>query len=190
MFDAKGKVAKSIVDHFESKFPRERSGKMEFSEAPGQPESFAQGGKLTTNARKHIATKNFAGPDRSYPIQDASHARNALARVSQHGSPELKAQVRAKVHSKYPGIEQSHAEGGEVEDGDHMEALASHAEAMHEARENKDHKGYARALNAFLDERELHKSQLPEGVSAKDVDYGDVSDSKDTENTIAGDEYD
>ena len=66
--------------------------------------------KLTAAARKKISGKNFAGPDRSYPIEDASHARNALARVSQHGSPALKAKVRAKVHAKYPGIGKSHGE--------------------------------------------------------------------------------
>lgn len=60
--------------------------------------------KLTTKARKKIPTGKFAGPDRSYPIEDASHARNALSRVSQHGSPALKARVRAKVHREYPGI--------------------------------------------------------------------------------------
>jgi hypothetical protein len=64
----------------------------------------AVGGKLTAAARNKIPDKNFAGPDRSYPIEDASHARNALARVSQHGSPELQARVRAKVHAKYPNI--------------------------------------------------------------------------------------
>jgi hypothetical protein len=63
--------------------------------------------KLTAAARKKISGKNFAGPDRSYPIEDASHARNALSRVSQHGSPALKAKVRAKVHAKYPGIGKS-----------------------------------------------------------------------------------
>jgi hypothetical protein len=60
--------------------------------------------KLTTEKRNAIPTGEFAGPDRSYPIEDASHARNALARVSQHGSPAVKAEVRAKVHAKYPGI--------------------------------------------------------------------------------------
>lgn len=60
--------------------------------------------KLTTAARKAIPTKNFAGPHRSYPIQDRSHAANALSRVSQFGSPELKARVRAKVHAKYPTL--------------------------------------------------------------------------------------
>ena len=63
--------------------------------------------KLTAAARKAIPTKNFAGPDRSYPIADKSHARNALARVSQFGSSALKARVRAKVHAKYPSIKLS-----------------------------------------------------------------------------------
>jgi hypothetical protein len=44
---------------------------------------------------------------RKYPINDRSHARNALARVSQHGSPAQKARVRAAVRRRYPGIKQS-----------------------------------------------------------------------------------
>jgi len=73
--------------------------------------------KLTTKGRKAIATKNFAGPDRSYPIEDASHARNALARVSQHGSPAVKAEVRAKVHAKYPGIGKGNVDRSSHHDG-------------------------------------------------------------------------
>ncbi len=68
--------------------------------------------KLTAAARKAIPTKNFAGPKRSYPINDASHARNALARVSQFGSSGLKAKVRAKVHAKYPSIKMSNVMKG------------------------------------------------------------------------------
>lgn len=60
--------------------------------------------KLTAHARNQIAAKNFALPGRRYPIEDANHARNALARVSQHGTPAEKATVRRKVHAKYPGI--------------------------------------------------------------------------------------
>jgi hypothetical protein len=64
---------------------------------------------LTTKARKKIPKGEFAIPSKrpgsgSYPIPDKAHARNALARVSQHGSPAEKARVRAKVHAKYPGI--------------------------------------------------------------------------------------
>ena len=60
--------------------------------------------KLTAKARKAIPTKDFAGPDRSYPVEDRNHARNALARVSQFGTAALKAKVRAKVHAKFPDI--------------------------------------------------------------------------------------
>jgi hypothetical protein len=65
--------------------------------------------KLTTAARKKMKSSTFAIPSKkpgagSYPIPDKSHARNALARVSQHGSSSEKARVRAKVHAKFPGI--------------------------------------------------------------------------------------
>lgn len=60
--------------------------------------------KLTTRARKAIPSSKFALGGRRYPIEDASHARNALARVSQHGTPAEKATVRAKVRHRYPSI--------------------------------------------------------------------------------------
>ena len=63
--------------------------------------------KLNAKSRNALPSKDFAGPDRSYPIEDKSHARNALARVSQHGSPAEKAKVRAAVHKKYPDIQAS-----------------------------------------------------------------------------------
>ena len=59
--------------------------------------------KLTAGKRNALPGKAFAGPDRSYPVNDMSHARNALSRVSQFGA-ELKARVRAKVHKKFPTI--------------------------------------------------------------------------------------
>jgi hypothetical protein len=60
--------------------------------------------KLTTRARNKIKGSNFALSGRRYPIHDASHARNALSRVAQHGSSSEKAKVRAAVRRKYPGI--------------------------------------------------------------------------------------
>ncbi len=59
--------------------------------------------KLTEKARDKLPAKDFAGPDRSYPVENASHARNALSRVS-NKSPDLKARVRAAVHKKFPDI--------------------------------------------------------------------------------------
>ncbi len=64
--------------------------------------------KLTTKTRNAIPTKSFALPGRRYPIEDKSHARNALSRVAQNGTPAEKATVRAKVKRKYPSIGVQH----------------------------------------------------------------------------------
>lgn len=60
--------------------------------------------KLTSKQRKSLKSSSFALPGRRYPINDANHARNALARVAQHGTPAEKAKVKAAVHRKFPGI--------------------------------------------------------------------------------------
>lgn len=39
--------------------------------------------KLTSRERNALPNKAFAGPDRSYPVQDRSHAANAKARAQQ-----------------------------------------------------------------------------------------------------------
>jgi hypothetical protein len=62
---------------------------------------------LTTTGREKIAPKNFAMPkSEKYPIHDLAHARNALARVAQHGSSSEQAQVRSKVYAKYPALKE------------------------------------------------------------------------------------
>lgn len=66
----------------------------------------------TKTGRQSMASKNFALPKgtgskpgtNQYRIDDAAHARNALARVAQHGSPSDKRTVRRKVARKYPSI--------------------------------------------------------------------------------------
>lgn len=63
--------------------------------------------KLTTKQRKKLPKKSFAIPAKapgsgSYPIEDPAHAMNALARVSQFGTPAEKKLVRSKVAKKYP----------------------------------------------------------------------------------------
>ncbi len=61
--------------------------------------------KLTSKGRKRMKSSSFAIPSkRKYPINDKAHARNALARVAQHGTPKEKAQVRRAVKRKYPSI--------------------------------------------------------------------------------------
>lgn len=45
--------------------------------------SEAQLAKLSTKARKALPKADFAGPGRSYPVQDKRHAANAKARATQ-----------------------------------------------------------------------------------------------------------
>jgi hypothetical protein len=54
--------------------------------------------KLTAKARSKIPTSQFAGPNRTFPIQDRAHAANAKARASQFASPALKAKIFAKAN--------------------------------------------------------------------------------------------
>jgi hypothetical protein len=67
---------------------------------------------LTAARRRKLPRSSFAVPKgkgsrpekNSYPIHDPAHARNALARVAQHGSPFEQRAVRAAVARRYPGI--------------------------------------------------------------------------------------
>jgi hypothetical protein len=60
---------------------------------------------LSTKERKKLKKKSFALPGkRKYPIPDKAHARNALARVAQHGSPSEQKKVKAAVKKRFPGI--------------------------------------------------------------------------------------
>jgi hypothetical protein len=60
---------------------------------------------LTTKERKKLGRKSFALPGkRKYPIPDKAHARNALARVAQHGTPAEQKKVKAAVKKRFPSI--------------------------------------------------------------------------------------
>jgi hypothetical protein len=39
--------------------------------------------ELTAESRKKIPSSKFAGPDRSYPVEDHAHAANAKARAAE-----------------------------------------------------------------------------------------------------------
>lgn len=60
--------------------------------------------KLDAKERGDLPASDFAGPNRTYPDQDRSHGENALARVSQNGTSELKKRVTEAVHKKYPNM--------------------------------------------------------------------------------------
>ena len=59
--------------------------------------------KLTTKQRKDLPKSKFAGPGRSYPVEDKAHAANAKARATQMEkagklSPSAKAKIDAKAN--------------------------------------------------------------------------------------------
>lgn len=55
--------------------------------------------KLTTKARKALPASDFAGPNRSYPVNDRSHAANAKSRAAQYASPALRKKIDAKANA-------------------------------------------------------------------------------------------
>jgi hypothetical protein len=60
--------------------------------------------KLTTQRRDEIPGGEFALPGRRrYPIHDESHARAALS-MAHYASPAEQAEIKRKVHAKYPDI--------------------------------------------------------------------------------------
>jgi hypothetical protein len=59
--------------------------------------------RLTSRGRKRMKAKQFALPGKRFPIPDASHARNALARASAL-PPAERQKVRRKVKARFPGI--------------------------------------------------------------------------------------
>jgi hypothetical protein len=60
---------------------------------------------LTSKDKKKLPKEAFALPGRrKYPIPDKAHARNALARVAQNGTPAEQKKVKAAVRKRFPSI--------------------------------------------------------------------------------------
>lgn len=61
--------------------------------------------ELTPQGRKRMPKEAFAIPkERKYPINDLAHARNALSRVAQSGTPEEQKRVARAVKKKFPQL--------------------------------------------------------------------------------------
>lgn len=57
--------------------------------------------KISSAARDKMPAKEFAGPDRSYPVPDKSHAANAKARASQAvNAGRMSKGTEAKIDAK------------------------------------------------------------------------------------------
>lgn len=57
--------------------------------------------KLTSKGRAKLPSAKFAGPDRSYPVPDRSHAANAKARATQAAEAgQISKAVEARIDAK------------------------------------------------------------------------------------------
>ena len=84
--------------------PGQRPAMATQAQTPMQGPQMAKGGHMTAAERHALPKSDFALPGERYPVNDEAHARNALARVAQHGTPSEQERVRAAVHRKFPGI--------------------------------------------------------------------------------------
>jgi hypothetical protein len=68
---------------------------------------------LSTKARNKLPKSDFAGPDRSYPVNNKSHARNAKARASEmENKGILSASSKAKIDAKADRVLDGGKRGG------------------------------------------------------------------------------
>lgn len=64
-------------------------------------------GESNAGKYKGVASKNFAGPDETFPINTLARARNAVARAHFAKNPE---NIKEKVYNKYPALKERHKE--------------------------------------------------------------------------------
>lgn len=122
---------------------------------------------LTTAARKKLKGGTFCGPDRSFPVPDAAHARNALARLGQ-GFPKgattaTKARIRACVNRKAKtfGVKSKSADAGTqeapVQDTENPTPKTPEVTPTPEPQENKTE---TTVIETMASELERKKSQV------------------------------
>jgi hypothetical protein len=69
--------------------------------------------KLTAKKRNALPKSDFAGPGRSYPVNDKAHARNAKARASEmENKGKLSASSKAKIDAKADRVLDGGKRGG------------------------------------------------------------------------------
>lgn len=61
---------------------------------------------LTSKERTKLPSSLFGLPKRrAYPIDTPSRARSALARAAQYATPREEANIRQRVHERFPRIQ-------------------------------------------------------------------------------------
>lgn len=91
----RGKVAESCL--LPPIYPREAVSSGDFPEMQEAP--------LNAKRRNKLPVSDFAGPNKTYPIDTEARARAAISRVRQFGSPDLQRRVIAAVKRRYPNMD-------------------------------------------------------------------------------------
>lgn len=115
--------------------------------------------ELTPEQRKKLPDSSFAIPeDRSYPIHDIAHARNALARVSAHGTPEEKSRVRNAVYRRYPELKKDNALSGGNADNTEVKKMTEEKKMEDMTEEEK---GILSAAEKILKDKKKPEETVP-----------------------------
>ena len=105
--------------------------------------------RLKAKARKALPSKDFAGPDRTFPVNDKNHAKAALALIG-HAPASARPKIRARAEEKL--------HGGKVPRGEH------HA-AHH--REPRTHHEFHQLGNSGPDSEGMPSKHSPSGVETE-----------------------
>ena len=159
------------------KMPKEETEMSPLIKATMEKIHFMRDDKLSYKERQGLSKSQFALPGKgegpegkqggSYPIPDESHARNALARVSQHGTTAEKAKVKSAVEKKFPDIEvgeSKEAQAGERDVG--TDAYANYVAGLTPGQEpdpavkSKDAKKASAESKKATDERERQATRI------------------------------
>lgn len=60
--------------------------------------------RLTAARRNALPASAFAGPNRTYPVPDTSHAIFAKAMATKNAGPALKSRIDSGVASRFPAL--------------------------------------------------------------------------------------
>lgn len=124
-------------------------------------------GPLTYRERKRLPSSVFVFPSRrAYPIPDANHARNALARVA-NGSEYEKRAVCDVVRKRFPEIHLHHCtiHSGHLTEHHSPTVVSKHIVAIAKGKATPKTVAEARAVILYMDE--LRKERLKKELETK-----------------------
>lgn len=125
-------------------------------------------GPLTYSERKHLPSHAFVFPSRrAYPIYNEAHARNALARVSEHGSEYEKRKVCEAVRHRFPEIHLHHCtiHSGHLTEHHSPTVVSKHIVAIAKGKASPKTVAEARAVILYMDE--LRAERLKKELETK-----------------------